>query len=46
MLMVKNKVLDILALEAQVPSDSIAMEHSLLVDLKLDGDDAWSQQCR
>jgi hypothetical protein len=39
--MVKDKVLKILANEAQVPIDSLSMNHTLLVDLKIDGDDAW-----
>lgn len=39
--MVKDKVLKILAHEAHVPIDSILMDHTLLVDLKIDGDDAW-----
>ena len=39
--MIQDKVLKILAHEAQLPIDSILMDHTLLGDLKIDGDDAW-----
>lgn len=39
--MVQDKVLKILAHETQVPIDSILVDHTLLINLKIDGDDAW-----
>ncbi|MDO6568166.1 DUF1493 family protein [Alteromonas sp. 1_MG-2023] len=39
--MIRDKVLKIISQEISLPIDSISMDSTLLVDLNIDGDDAW-----